>query len=143
MTDVDDAVDLEDHNRESRLVPLHALMGVHIRAHGPHTLATMELGDAVRGATAGSIHGGILASFTDVASAAALRGAYDPQSEIPVTTDLHIRYYRQPHAGPLTANAELVHRGRRLLSCECAVEDAQGRILARSTATYMIVPRAH
>ena len=57
-----------------------------------------------------------------------------------MTTDLHVRYYRQPQSGPLTAEATVVHRGRRLLSTECVVSDAQQRVLARSTATYMVVP---
>ena len=116
-------------------------MGLHILAHGPRTLITMELTDAVRGMVPGSVHGGMLATLADVASAIALEGTFDPDSEIPVTTDMHIRYYRQPQAGPLTAKAELVHKGRRILSCECAIEDAQSRVLARSTATYMVVPR--
>jgi uncharacterized protein (TIGR00369 family) len=54
---------------------------------------------------------------------------------------MHVRYYRQPQSGPLTAEATVVHRGRRLLSTECSVSDAANRVLARSTATYMIVPR--
>jgi uncharacterized protein (TIGR00369 family) len=115
-------------------------VGLRILEHGPHTIVTMELTEAVRGAAEGSVHGGMLATLADVASAAALWGAYDPDNELPVTTDLHIRYYRQPRAGPLTARAELVHKGRRILSCECAVEDAQSRVLARSTATHMVVP---
>jgi uncharacterized protein (TIGR00369 family) len=137
----DDAAELEWENQESLKNPLHAQMGLRILEHGRHTIVTMELTEAVRGATEGSVHGGMLATLADVASAVALWGAYDPDSELPVTTDLHIRYYRQPRAGPLTARAELVHKGRRILSCECAVEDAQSRVLARSTATYMVVPQ--
>jgi len=57
-----------------------------------------------------------------------------------VTTDLHVRYYRQPKAGPQTADASVVHMGRRLLGTECVVADAEERVLARTTATYMIVP---
>jgi acyl-coenzyme A thioesterase PaaI-like protein len=34
----------------------------------------------------------------------------------------------------------VVHRGRRLLSTECRIEDAEHNVLARSTATIMIVP---
>jgi uncharacterized protein (TIGR00369 family) len=120
--------------------PLHAHMGMRIREHGPHTIITMELTDAVRGSAEGTVHGGMLATLADAASAVALFGAYELDREIPVTTDMHIRYYRQPHAGPLTARADLVHKGRRILSCECAVEDAERRVLARSTATYMVVP---
>jgi uncharacterized protein (TIGR00369 family) len=108
--------------------------------HGPHTVVTMELSDAVRASAPGSVHGGMLATLADAASAFTIWGAFDPGAEIPVTTDLHIRYYRQPTAGPLTAEANLVHRVRRLLSCECAITDAETRVLARSTATYMLVP---
>jgi uncharacterized protein (TIGR00369 family) len=57
-----------------------------------------------------------------------------------VTTDLHVRYYRQPRSSPITAQAHVVHRGRRILSVECSVVDGEDRQLARSTATYMIVP---
>ena len=121
--------------------PLHAHMGLRILEHGPHTIVTMELSEAVRGQAEGSVHGGMLATLADMASAVALVGAYDADSDMTVTTDMHIRYYRQPRAGPLTAKAELVHKGRRILSCECAVEDAEGRVLTRSTATYMIVPQ--
>jgi uncharacterized protein (TIGR00369 family) len=84
---------------------------------------------------------GMLATLADIASAMTLGSTFDPAAEIPVTTDMHIRYFRQPLAGPLTAEANLVHRGRRLLSCECAVTDAENRVLARSTATYMIAPQ--
>jgi uncharacterized protein (TIGR00369 family) len=133
--------DLQRATEINRLVPLHDLMRQTVVSREEHSLTmTMELSDAVRGAAEGTIHGGILATFADVAAAAALTGAYDGASELPVTTDLHVRYYRQPRSGPLTAEARVVHRGRRLLSTECAIVDAEERVLARTTATYMIVP---
>ena len=119
--------------------PVHGVMGVKLVSLTP-TILTMELSDAVRGAAPGSVHGGLLATFADAASAVALWDAHD-NTELPVTTDMHVRYYRQPHSGPLTAEAQVVHRGRRLLSTECSVSDAEKRILVRSTATYMVVPR--
>jgi uncharacterized protein (TIGR00369 family) len=112
----------------------------YVRVNPDATVMTMELTDNVRGFAAGGVHGGLLATFADVASASALTGVYDAATHITVTTDLHVRYYRQPTAGPLTATANVVHRGRRLLSTECVVADAQDRVLARSTATYMLVP---
>jgi uncharacterized protein (TIGR00369 family) len=132
--------ELAHFNELVRSTPLHAEMGLNCLEYGPHTVVTMELGDAVRGAAPGSIHGGMLATLCDVASAWTLWGALEVGVEMPVTTDMHIRYYRQPQAGPLTAEANLVHRGRRLLSCECVVTDDESRVLARATATYMIVP---
>jgi len=120
-------------------VPLHELMGLRALARDEDSVTiSMELTDAVRGFGEGSIHGGILATFADVASAVTL--PVDRGSEIPVTTDLHVRYYRQPRSGPLTAEARVVHRGRRLLGTECVVRDPEQRVLARTTATYMLVP---
>jgi uncharacterized protein (TIGR00369 family) len=101
---------------------------------------TMQVTEDVQGSAPGTIHGGMLATMADVASAVSLEGSYDMTAEIPVTTDLHIRYYRQPESGPLVAEAAMVHRGRRLLSSECSVKDGHDRVLVRSTATYMIVP---
>ena len=119
--------------------PLHSLMGLRAVARTDDSVTiSMELSETVRGFGAGSIHGGMLATFADVASALTL--TYDRESVIPVTTDLHVRYYRQPRSGPLTAEARVVHRGRRLLGTECVVTDAEQRVLARTTATYMLVP---
>jgi uncharacterized protein (TIGR00369 family) len=122
-----------------RRIPLHDMMGLTIVQGGPHAVVTMELTEQVRGAAEGSVHGGILATLADFACAIALRGSLEP-TEIPVTTDLHLRYYRQPRGGPLKAEADVVHHGRRLLSTECSISDTEGRVLARSTATYMVVP---
>jgi uncharacterized protein (TIGR00369 family) len=115
-------------------------MGITILRRGSPVVMTMEVSDAVRGSVAGSVHGGILATFADLACANSLAGAWGSDVEMPVTTDMHIRYYRQPRSGPLKAKATLVHRGRRLLSSECTITDAGDRVLVRATATYMIVP---
>ena len=121
-----------------RRIPLHDMMGLTIVDGGPPMVMTMELTDAVRGPVEGTVHGGMLATLADVASALVLRGTLQP-TEIPVTTDIHLRYFRQPRGGPLTAVADIVHHGRRLLGTDCSITDSEQRVLARSTATYMIV----
>ena len=121
---------------------IHIRMGLNVVRLSPTTILTMEMTDEVEGRAKGSVHGGILATFADVASAFSLWDAYDSDTQMPVTTDMHVRYYRQPQAGPLTAEAHVVHRGSRLLSTECAVSDPNDRVLSRSTATYMVVPFA-
>jgi uncharacterized protein (TIGR00369 family) len=141
MNTNDEAAELAQFNELVRHTPLHAHMDLKCVEHGPRTVVTMDLSDSVRGPAPGSVHGGMLATLADAASAWTLSGAYELGAEIPVTTDMHIRYYRQPNTGPLTAVANLVHRGRRLLSCECSVTDAESRVLARSTATHMLVPQ--
>ena len=91
-------------------------MGLQLAQLKPTTVLKMELTDDVRGPAPGTIHGGMLATLADVASAASLWESVDYGTELPVTTDMHVRYYRQPRSGPLAAEATVVHRGRRLLS---------------------------
>lgn len=91
---------------------LDQVLGAVLIRVDPTTKMTMELGEEVRGFADGSVHGGMLATFADVTSAVALWRSFDRDTEIPTTTDMHMRYYRQPTAGPLTAEATLVHAGR-------------------------------
>lgn len=136
----EDPATLAAFTQAFRSVPMHDQLGIAIVQRGPETVMTMELSDSVRGGMPGTIHGGILATFADCACAISLWGAYDPAEHVTVTTDMHVRYYRQPDGGPLTAEARMVNQGRRLLSSECTIFDVQRRVLARSTATYMLVP---
>lgn len=139
-----EALDAGDFQRWSELtredVPVHDLMGLDLVQLNDPTLLAMPLTNKVRGAGPGTVHGGLLATLADVASAVSLQGAYAVGTEVPVTTDMHVRYYRQPQTGPVTAEAKVVHRGRRLLGTECSITDGDGRVLTRSTATYMVVP---
>jgi uncharacterized protein (TIGR00369 family) len=131
----------EEHRLNGVEPPLHRALGIELGQLSPTTTTiTMTMGDEWRGGAPGSIHGGILATFADIGQAISLWNAFDAGSQVPVTTDMHVRYYRQPHAGPLTAQSTVVHRGRRLLGTESVVTDAEARVLARSTATYMVVP---
>ena len=126
-----------------RHVRLHERMGLTIVSITDDTaVATMELSEETAGSGPGTVHGGLLAAFADATAALAATRSLDNESEIQVTTDLHVRYFRQPRSGPLTATASMVHRGRRILSAECVIRDAEGRDLARATATYMVVPFA-
>jgi uncharacterized protein (TIGR00369 family) len=121
--------------------PVHKRMQMRVvRVEPGLAVLSMPLTEDLRGLFEGSIHGGMLATFADAASASCLEGACDFGTHFPVTTDIHVRYYRQPKGGPLIAEANLVHGGRRLLSTDCSVVDAEGRVLIRTTATFMLVP---
>ena len=98
----------------------------------------LPYGDYVRGWVS-PLHGGIIATIADIACAATLVGKFTPPDEVPVSTDLHVRYYRTPRQWPVTATGRLVHAGRTLLGTECVVADATGAELARASATYVIV----
>jgi uncharacterized protein (TIGR00369 family) len=123
------------------LSPVHKRMQMSVvRVEPGLAILEMPLSEDIAGFAKGSIHGGMLATLADAASASCLTDSYDWNSQITVTTDIHVRYYRQPKGGPLVAEAKLVHGGRRLMSTECSVVDAEGRVLIRTTATFMLVP---
>lgn len=120
--------------------PLHDLIGLKVEEQTDSTArVTIPLSDIIRGAAAPA-HGGVLAALGDVACAAAIGQTFDPAVEIPVSTELHVRFYGQPKESPLIAEAELVHRGSRIIGAECVIRDAAGRQVARVSGTYMIVP---
>ena len=128
-------------NERLHMSPVHKRLQMSVvRVQPGLAILSMPLSEEVRGYFDGSIHGGMLATFADAASASCLDDAYDFNTHFPVTTDIHVRYYRQPKAGPLTAEAKLVHGGSRLLSTDCSVVDSQDRVLIRTTATFMLVP---
>ena len=128
-------------NERLHMSPVHKRLQMSVvRVEPGLAVLSMPLSEEVRGYFDGSIHGGMLATFADAASASCLDDAYDFHTHFPVTTDIHVRYYRQPKAGPLTAEAKLVHGGSRLLSTDCSVIDSQDRVLIRTTATFMLVP---
>ena len=131
--------DTFDADLSSLIPPVHDWLGLEIELRGETAVVTLQLTDEVRGPAPGTIHGGILATLADVTAALTLSGNFDITKERPVTTDMHIRYYRQPKGGPIIATGRLVYRGRRILSAESSIVDGTGRELARATATFMIV----
>lgn len=121
--------------------PIHAAMGIRIRELIPKTVVEIELKDAVRGMLPGSIHGGLLATLIDVACAISVWDQFDSSAVHPATTDLHVRYFRQPSGGTLTCEVDVAHAGRRLLSTEAKVTDERGRLIATGTASFALVER--
>ena len=114
--------------------------GSNIKQMTPHAVVEMAVTEAVRGSMPGSVHGGMLATLADVACAVSLWGNYEFPGEMPVTTDMHVRYYRQPRSSPVTAEARM----RASRSDGCSAPSARSptpmaAISCRATATYMIV----
>jgi uncharacterized protein (TIGR00369 family) len=124
---------------EAWSLPLHDFLGVRLEttgAGGGLSRVVMPITEQLRGPMA-PLHGGVISTLIDIACGAAIEGA-DP-SKIPVSTDLTIRYFRQPKVSPVVAKGTVVHHGSRLISVECEVTDGEGRRVARGTGTYMLL----
>jgi len=121
--------------------PLHDFVGMFVEKDGSDggpSRVVMPVSEATRGAVA-PLHGGLVATMVDVACASAIgMDTYDDKL-IPVSTDLSVRFFRQPKASPVVAEGRVLNRGSKLIHVECDVTDGEGRALAHGGGTYLLV----
>ena len=86
----------------------------------------------------GIIHGGVIATLLDAAIGLALRTKLGLGSQH-VTLNLNIQYIGMATGGTVVAKGKSVHPGRRAAYGEAVLESDDGRLLAKATATFMIV----
>ncbi len=89
----------------------------------------------------GGAHGGLIATLADTVS-------FFPRPLLPsglicTTTNLNVTYVRPAPLGEtLTARSELLHLGRRTASVACRIVNGEGKLVAHSSATLMILGQA-
>src|SRR5690242_8843268 len=84
----------------------------------------------------GVVHGGVIASLIDTASAFAVVTRLEPDDRV-TTTDLTIHYLRPVTEGRMTATARIVRPGRRLFVLSVDVTDSKGILVATAVTTYI------
>ena len=84
----------------------------------------------------GVVHGGVIASLIDTASAFVVLTHIEPE-ECVTTTDLTIHYLRPVTEGRMTATARIVRPGRRLFVLSVEVTDSKGTLVATAVTTYI------
>jgi uncharacterized protein (TIGR00369 family) len=87
------------------------------------------------------IHGGYAAALLDSALGTAV--ATKCELNVPFgTIDLKVSYVRriEPDQGKLTCIATVLHAGRTMLTAEAKVLDANGKLCAHGTGTFLIYP---
>lgn len=123
-------------------IPLHDYLGLRFVQDGSPSRVELDLAECTRGAVA-PLHGGVLATLIDVACGAAVAGGFDPTTSVPVSTDLSVRFLRQPKTSPLVAEASVVHAGRSAMIVDCVVTDGNGKQVGRGSGTYRIITGFH
>src|SRR5438067_5581699 len=83
-----------------------------------------------------TVHGGILATLADTAVAFALSTNFDGKMGF-ATSDLTIHFLRRAR-GDVWARARIIKKGRRVNVGEVAIEDAQGREVARVLTGFLL-----
>ena len=90
----------------------------------------------------GLFHAGAIVAFADETATAAAMWETNPTGELrpdlfPLTLQLSVNLIRNTSRGTLTAEAQIVHRGRTTLVVEVSVFDEQRRLIAKLVATQL------
>ncbi|GBF33949.1 hypothetical protein DCCM_3060 [Desulfocucumis palustris] len=86
----------------------------------------------------GKVHGGVIASLIDAASAVAINLKLGPDRGAN-TVEMKINYLRPVEKGILYARGEVIHLGRTLAVGKADVWDDQGRQIAHGTGTFYLI----
>ena len=87
----------------------------------------------------GIVHGGILTALADTSIGLALRSRLRP-GLTHRTAQLNVHFLAKGEGSRIVGRARALHSGQRMGYGEAEVVDGQGRVLARATATFIVLP---
>jgi uncharacterized domain 1 len=121
-------------------VPFAKLLGIKLDAieAGEATLSLRIREDFKQ--NAGVVHGGVIASLIDSATAFAILPLLNPD-ERTTTVDLTISYLRPLVAGVVVARAKVLRAGRRMIATSAELFDDDGKLAATALSTYIRLPK--
>ena len=86
----------------------------------------------------GTLHGGILCDIADAAMGIAFASTLAPGESF-TTVELKINYLRPVREAKLRAEGRVVQRGRTIGYTECEVTDENGKLVAKSNSTCLVL----
>jgi uncharacterized protein (TIGR00369 family) len=87
----------------------------------------------------GILHGGLIATLADTAIGLAIRSAL-PEDRTHVTAQLDVHFLERADHGTVRATGRAVRVGGRMAYGEGDVRDEDGRLLARASGTFIVLP---
>lgn len=119
--------------------PFHGWAGMElVRVGGGEAELAMELQDHHFNPQR-IVHGGIIAAMADTAIGLALRSILAP-GNTHRTAQLGVHFLAKGEGTRLTGRGRALHLGTRMGYGEAEVLDGQERLLARATATFIVLP---
>jgi uncharacterized protein (TIGR00369 family) len=86
----------------------------------------------------GTMHGGILCDIADAAMGIAFASTLGAGESF-TTVELKINFLRPVRQALLRAEGRVVHRGRTIGYAECDVLDENGKLIAKSNSTCLVL----
>jgi uncharacterized protein (TIGR00369 family) len=86
----------------------------------------------------GTVHGGILCDIADAAMGIAFATTLAPGESF-TTVELKINFLRPVRQAQLRAEGRVVQRGRTIGYVECEINDENGKLVAKSNSTCLVL----
>lgn len=91
----------------------------------------------------GVAHGGLLCTLADWAMASEVLARVTAEQST-ATIDIATRFMRPAALGErLVTRVQVTSHSRRLISLECEIHNSQAKVVSKSYATFMIIPKEH
>ena len=115
---------------------LKAALGFALENRDGHSIAVLEI-SGVHLNPNGVVHGAVPFTLLDTAMGGAVMKPIDDGRRC-ATIEMQTRYHRPVAAGTLTATAEVVTAGRRVVHLRAETRDSDDRLIASATASFAI-----
>ena len=115
---------------------LKAALGFALENREGHSIAVLEISDVHLNPN-GVVHGAVPFTMMDTAMGGAVMNTIDDSRQC-ATIETQTRYHRPVAAGTLTATAEVVTAGRRVVHLRAETRDSDDRLVASATASFAI-----
>lgn len=130
---------LEELKERLRSSPFHQWAGIElVEVQGGSSELVMTLEDHHFNPQR-IVHGGIIAAMADTAIGLALRSVL-PTGNTHRTAQLNVHFLAKGEGNRLVGRGRARHMGRRMGYGEADVLDASGTVLARASATFIVLP---
>ena len=106
-------------NRDGRSIAVLEISGVHLNPNGV-------------------VHGAVPVAMMDTTMGDAVMNTIDDDRRC-ATIEMQTRYHRPVAAGALTATAEVITAGRRVVHLRAETRDDNDRLVASATASFAII----
>ncbi len=157
---LDEAIDLLDDAQRRRLLDWAGVINANVsRARAPGT-SISPLADQLHITNAGAndghavyrlhvapellnphgvLHGGAVYVMVDYSMGGAVMSVLPP-GDITATIEIKISYLAGVRGGVLTADTQIIKRGRRVMFLESKVTDEAGKLVATASGSFAVIP---
>lgn len=118
--------------------PLQAHLGMSVESRSPGIgAASLDVTPETHNPN-GVVHGAVIFALVDTAMGAATMSVLQPGLAC-ASIEVHVRFMRPTAAGTLTATAEVIKSGRRIVHLDGRVHDVTGRLVAAASGTFAVI----